>query len=562
MAQTIATQGKIGADQDCARDFALAILLALGCGLLLQVPHLVLARVHVNLDFTLHYNYAREYAAAMAAGDWWPRWAYNAQGGLGEPGPLYYAPLYYLLTGAAAQLTGNVWAAMQAVEVAAAAVLGLSVYAIARSRAPRRYALAAIPLAVLAPMLCLLHLGFNGYPWASAMAPLAVLQWALLRETVETRLINIPAILALAATIAMHTVTGLMAVVMTGSLVLYGLLWWRQRQFDRALLLAPLITVALGLCLSMAYLYPAYLLQHLVDAKVWRQNYTPFNAFSLSTITAWRFGMRWFAFQWPISLVLIAVSAAALWQLRAESQQRWFASMAIILSVCAFLSVELSYPLWLIDSPLRNVQFPHRFMTILSPLAAVLLVVALGPRGQGGRLMRAILVALGLASLAMGLFVVGKAALSDGRVIDTREQRFATYAGLDEYRTGPSRAAGRRVAVYDWQAACTSLGAACSIGERAGRGMRWTVNTPAPVRLILPIFDFPAWQLRVNGAVSQKQVDQATGLIAVAVPQGNSRISVSWHPLREERIGLILSLVAALILAAAFALQRWARRAG
>jgi hypothetical protein len=544
------------------RQLALAMVIAAVCAVLLQAPHLFFGRAHVNLDFTLHYNYAREYAAAIVGGDWWPRWAFNAQQGLGEPGPLYYAPLYYLLSGAVARLTGNVWIAMQMVEVLSALVVGLSVYALARHYAPHRYALAAVPLAIFAPMLCLLHLGFNGYPWASAIAPLAVLQWALLRPGAEARLVNIPAILALAATVAVHTVTGLMAVVMTGSLGLYGLYKWYRGGFDPRALFAPVVTVALGLLLSAAYLYPAYTLQHLVDSGVWRRNYTPFDAFSLSTITAWRFGMRWFAFQWPISLILLSLSGVALWQLRAHLSARWCTSAAFIVGVCAFLSLELSYPLWLIDTPLRNVQFPHRFMTILSPLAAVLVAVALARAGKQSRIGQGLLILLSLGSVGMGGLVIAKAAVSDGRVIDTREQAFAPYNGLDEYRTGPSRAAGPKVPVFSWQDQCKAAGANCTDGTHIVKGMSWTVTVAQPVQLTLPIFQFPGWQVQINGAAVAAAADARTGLIAVDVSRGENRIAVKWVPLREERIGLIASLLASLILAAAFAFQLWRKRRG
>lgn len=544
------------------RQLALAMVIAAVCAVLLQAPHLFFGRAHVNLDFTLHYNYAREYAAAIVGGDWWPRWAFNAQQGLGEPGPLYYAPLYYLLSGAVARLTGNVWIAMQMVEVLSALVVGLSVYALARHYAPHRYALAAVPLAIFAPMLCLLHLGFNGYPWASAIAPLAVLQWALLRPGAEARLVNIPAILALAATVAVHTVTGLMAVVMTGSLGLYGLYKWYRGGFDPRALFAPVVTVALGLLLSAAYLYPAYTLQHLVDSGVWRRNYTPFDAFSLSTITAWRFGMRWFAFQWPISLILLSLSGVALWQLRAHLSARWGASAAIIVGVCAFFSLEISYPLWLIDTPLRNVQFPHRFMTILSPLAAVLVAVALANSGKGSRIGRMLLMVLALGSLGMGGLVIAKAAISDGRVIDTREQDFAPYNGLDEYRTGPSRAAGAKIPDFFWHFECHAAGARCTDGVRRGRGMLWGVIAAKPARLTLPVFQFPGWQVQINGATVAAAVDPRTGLIAVDLPQGSNSVAITWVPLREERIGLFASLVAALILTTAFVSQLWRRRRG
>ena len=90
--------------------------------------------------------------------------------------------------------------------------------------------------------------------------------------------------------------------------------------------------------------------------------------------------------------------------------------------------------------------------------------------------------------------------------------------------------------------------------------MRWVVKTPEAVRLTLPLFQFPTWQLRVNGAVVPAVVNTATGLIVVDVPQGKNSVTVNWMALHEERIGMIASLVATLILAAAFAVQLWRRR--
>lgn len=537
----------------------IALLLALSCGVLVQAPHLFLHRAFVNLDFTVHYNYARETFVAMQAGDFWPHYAFQAQDGLGEPGLLYYAPLYYMLTWALAQATGTVWTAMQGVEVLSAGALGYFSWRLAAGWGDPRRALAAVPLAVLAPMGCLLHLSFNGYPWASALGPLAMLTWATLRPEAQGRVLNLSAILALALTVATHTVTGLMAVILLGALGLAELLRGRLAALRTASLWAPALTGAAGLLLSAAYLLPGYGSQDLIDASVWRQNYTPYNAFSLSTVTAWVFGVRWFAFQWPVSLVAFALAALPLalaWRTLGDPAGRWFrAGVACAVGVILFLATELSYPLWLIDSPLRNIQFPHRLITVLVPLGAAL--VPIGWERCRVRAPRAVLAAVALASVGLGGLVVAKAAISDGAVIDVAERTFLPYPGLAEYSTRAALDRGNRANAFDFRAECAQAGVTCSEGLRQGRGMVWHLSSPRPARLRLPVYCFPAWSLGVNGAPAAARCDDRLGLVEVAVPAGSAQVALQWQDLPLQRLGKGISAAVALLLVVAALAMRF-----
>lgn len=533
-----------------------AFALALLCGALVQLPHLIEPRAFVNLDFTVHYNYAREYVASMQAGDPWPRWAFLAQEGNGEPGLLYYSPLYYMGAWLFFQITHNVWIAMQCVEILFAAILGYFAWRLCRDWDAGKWSALAIPLAVISPMLCLLHLGFNGYPWASAIGPLGALAWAVLRPRARGRYVNIPAILALAITVMTHTVTGLMGVIMVAALPLAALFeHWADRQRFTALLRSPgiwgpALTIIGGLLLSAAYLLPAFASQGLVSADVWRENYTPFNAFSLSTVTAWVFGIRWFAFQWPVSLLAVAAAAVAIYALAAKrlpEQRRWFlASAGTIVGVVIFLATELSYPLWLFDTPLRNIQFPHRLISILVPLTAVLSVLCVAQAKS--RMLRGGVALAVLASLGMGTLVIGKAAILDGEVLDITEAKFGPYPGLDEYRTAYVTAQNIKGNALTFTNECAAKAVTCSEGVRHGRTMRWSLDAAQSTDVRLPAYCFPAWTLTVNGASSPARCDPATGLVQTILPPGKSQVVLSWRMLPTERIGIMLSLLTALAL--------------
>ncbi|WP_156841290.1 hypothetical protein [Novosphingobium aquimarinum] len=526
---------------------------ALFCAFISQVPDLVLLRASPNLDFWVHYNYAREYVAAIGAGEWRPHWAFQAHEGLGEPGLMYYAPLYYYAVWALHLLTGSVWQAMQWVEIGAGALLGWFTWRLCADWGYGRLSLLAVPLAVFAPNLVLLHNGFNGYPWASAGGPLAVLYWALMRpKAFDGRVVDPVAIGALSLVICTHTVTGLMAVIMIGATGLPVVLrapvaCWRSSAVWR-----PAATILGGLALSAWYLLPAFGSLSLIEAGVWRENYTPYDAFSLPVLSAAAHGIRWFGFQWPISLVSFALCGTGLWivwrKKEASTLPPWFAPTLAIVAVTIFLSTELSYPLWMIDTPLRNVQFPHRFVTLLEPVAPFLLVCAWARIGRWRSSSSLVLGLTAIASLTMGAALVAKSALVDGESLTPHLGTLSPYPGLDEYRTAAAAERGYRSDDFDWPAHCAARNLTCSRIGRSGGAIRFRVDATDAGPVTLPIFQFPSWAVEIGGVAVPVRAERLTGLAEVELPAGRSEIAMFWKPLPLETAGIWTTLAALLLL--------------
>jgi hypothetical protein len=516
--------------------------LALACAVLAHAPHLGHPRVDTNLDHDFHYRLVLDTVQGMRAGDPWPFWAFAAKYGLGEPSLFFYAPLYHRAAGVLGLILPNSWMAMQVVEIASLAMAGAFAFLLARCYAADRWALLAIPLAIFGPMLSLLHFGFNGYPWAVAFGPLAMFTWAMLKPDRGTHWINGWAMVALALVIATHTVTGLMAVICFAPLCLTAFV----PRLDVRRGLRPLIAIAGGLLLSAAYLYPAMSLMRLIDAEVWRHDYTPFNAFSLPTITAHLFGMRWFAFQWPISFVAIGGCGLAIFALRREH----LAIKAGLVALAAtILATEISYPLWLIDTPLRSVQFPHRFTTILCVIFAPLMPIALAHLWtQRRRFMLLATAGTALLSLALAAFVIARAATRDGEIIAVAPDQLVPYQGLDEYRIKPAATRWEAFAKTGWPAECARVGVVCTPGGRTSNGMAWTIEAPQPTQLRLPLFAFPAWQIERNGTPIATARDPGTGVITVILPSGKSQIAARWSRLPEQKTGLLVTILTLLVL--------------
>jgi hypothetical protein len=66
----------------------------------------------------------------------------------------------------------------------------------------------------------------------------------------------------------------------------------------------------------------------------------------------------------------------------------------------------------------------------------------------------------------------------------------------------------------------------------------------------LPLFDFPAWRVTIDGKSVPTIVDPETGLISLDLPAGTHRVTALWTKLAVERLGLIITGLMALVLAA------------
>ncbi|MHA6318293.1 hypothetical protein ACXYN8_11615 [Altererythrobacter sp. CAU 1778] len=530
-----------------------AMALALVCAFVVQTPDLVLERATPNLDFWVHYNYAREYVAAIEAGEWRPRWAYDAHQGLGEPGLLYYSPLYYYAVWAANLALGSVWHAMQWVEIAGGAMLGWFVWRLCSDWGLGRLSLVAIPIATFTPNLVLLHHGFNGYPWATSGGALAYFFWSIMRPLAfDRRVVDPVAIVALALVICSHTVSGLMAVIMVGATGLPAFLrapvaCWRLPDIWKSVL-----TIVGGLALSSWYLLPAFGSLNLIEAAVWRENFLPYDAFSLPIFSAVAHGIRWFGFQWPASLASFALSVAGLalvWRNTvAGSRPLWLMPTIAIVAVTFFLSTELSYPLWTFDTPLRSVQFPHRFITLLEPIAPFIAVSAIARLKHQKSLQMISISAFAVASVALGSALIVKSAVLDGEPLEKQLGALAPYPGLDEYRTAAAAERGYRSDDFDWSAHCAARQASCSKIGRLNGAIHFRVESPQAVSLAFPLFHFPSWTAKVNEKQAPLRPQDETGLVELDLPAGRNLVTISWTSLPLEKVGAWLSLATILLL--------------
>lgn len=578
------------------------LALFLLAALLFHAPHLVAEVADTNMDFFLHHFWVKDFSASFLAGDLYPRWIAQARFGLGEPVFLYYSPLYYWAASLVMATGVKAWTAMQIVEIVASGLAGGFTYAALAPWTRRSVAILGALATMWSPLLVGISYKFNGFPWAVAIALFSMLFWAILRPGATEGRVNWHAAAAIAILTLLHTVSGLMAVIFFSAAEFLSLVLLRPGLRAGARAAAAWVgTVALGLALAALYLLPALGSLPLVSPETWTSAYLPWHSFVFPTWSARKYGMNWPAFQWPVAAVAaILFLPAAVLLLRGTTAQSPALHRRIVylccLGACAlFFASELSYPLWVLDSPLRKIQYPWRCIVLVA-LPGVLLASLALEKVLAARRSRAIVAipfALLVGGCAVGVLALVKATAIDGKPLhaairhgdysfgefreafiagtgcglrDTPRNRCieadriaAGYVGLPEYRLPRATPEAEAVARRGFAGDCALRGAQCEVSARHADAFHGDVASPVAWTARLPLFDFPAWEVSVDGHPVPHTTDATTGLIAVPLPAGQHRVVVRWHRLPIERMGFAISFVALLTL---LGLAAWERRRG
>jgi hypothetical protein len=78
----------------------------------------------------------------------------------------------------------------------------------------------------------------------------------------------------------------------------------------------------------------------------------------------------------------------------------------------------------------------------------------------------------------------------------------------------------------------------------------FTVDATQPLRVALRLMYYPAWKVRVNGALGEAKPDANSGQMIIPLRPGLSRVEVNFGWTPDRLAGLTLSLAAIIVLAA------------
>ena len=71
-----------------------------------------------------------------------------------------------------------------------------------------------------------------------------------------------------------------------------------------------------------------------------------------------------------------------------------------------------------------------------------------------------------------------------------------------------------------------------------------TITAPRAEDLILNLRDYPAWHISLNNAPDPTREDRPDGLIAIAIPPGQSNINIAYAHTTDQTLGDSITLVA------------------
>ena len=388
--------------------------------------------IPAGADLTNHFRFALPFYDALHNLRGTPGWLAEANSGWGDPRFRFYPPGLYYLLALARWLCGNWHTAALAVFTLITWLRGVGVYFWAQTLGLKKQAsvLAGVA-AIFSPYLLIevYQASLLAEYLAGAVLPFAFAFVA--RLTQKTRLVDVS---GLAASYALLIYSNLpLAVIGSLALLAYTLLRlkgdWRWRR-----VFTLTFGVMLGLAASASFWVTMWAELPLINSGViapnpyydYRNNFL-FSPFALVNTNTWLASL--FA---VVTLAFIAPSLL-LWRGKTKpGRQSLFPVMVLCLG-SFLMTTDLSRPLWFLTPKLKEVQFPFRWLVVVSLAGSLLLGASLEAwRANGKNIKPRQLVLVGSFLLSLG-FIVHQIFLDCnylGR--DAFEQHIA------QARTGPS----------------------------------------------------------------------------------------------------------------------------
>ena len=348
-----------------------AFLIVAAVGILSIVP-VMLYGIPENKDLSNHLRFAIPFYDAIRAGHFYPGWLAEATGGLGDPSFRFYPPGLYYLLAATRTLTGNWYSANIVTFTLISVAGGLGLYFWTRSFLPRNQAIFAAIFYTLSPYhVNQLYQAFLLAEYA-ASAVLPVAFGFVHRVCREGRKRDVA---GLAAAYALLILTHLpLTVIGSLALVMYALLCidWKKSLVPTFSRLS--LSVLLGLAASAGFWvtmvselkwvgFNSFLGDGSVD---YRHNFI-FSTFSADNLNVWWLNIL------TASTCLMFFPAIAYFTRGWRGDKRYVHLRAVaVMTVMSFLMMTyVSWPIWRWFHALQDVQFPWRWMSVVSMAGSV-----------------------------------------------------------------------------------------------------------------------------------------------------------------------------------------------
>jgi len=511
------------------------ILIIMFAGFAVLLPTFFLG-IPSGHDFEFHLNSWMEVLNQWKQGILYPRWAALAHYGFGEARFVFYPPASWLLGATLGSFLP--WKIVPGVyEWIALTLSGCSMFLLAGRFLERRDAIFAAALYAANPYHIVIVYWRSAFAELLAGALLPLLLLYVLRSEEEGRKTILPLGLIVAAAWLTNVPS---AVMVTYSLMLLALVVAILGRSPRILVITSGALV-LGFALAAFYLVPAAYEQKWVEiAQVLSPGVRPQDNFLFTFIDDPDHNR----FNLLISLVataqitLLASAMLMSRRWRTRGPQAWW-TLTAWGTAAAVLMFSFSFPLYRILPELRFVQLPLRWLLCLNVAFALLLTTS-----SRAWLLRALACVVMLAVLMWVWHRVQPPwwdNAADVAEMHDNQQSGLGYEGTDEYvPTGAdayeiNKDAHRVVFEEDGNSRIY-------ITQWAPESRSFTASVSHSGKLVLKVFNYPAWKVQVNGRPVQAGTLEVTGQMMVPVETGENQVRITFTRTRDRTIGGLISL--------------------
>jgi hypothetical protein len=516
----------------------------------LSLPLILYGFPVLGHDGPRHLLYYRHFASQFWAGEGYPRWLMGTHHGFGSPVFFVYGPLPFYISSTFAPLAA--WFPSKPpgyVELTLSAGLALWCSGLAAYLWLRRFCVeTAAIVGALVYLASPYHVTVDLYMRAAFAEFWAFVWMPLILYFTEGVVRNRRyAVIGLALSYALLVMTHLLTTLMFSPVpIAYAL--FLSKTAERRIALARLATgMALGIGLASVYFLPA--MEHerhvspsdfLLDPVYqWQRNFPPLDARLFQVEGSWPAFVQFVA----VVVILFLLALACLTVIvRGAAGVFWVSAAGASL----FMMLPISTPVWRLLPILAKLQFPWRFLTVLTVAIAALAALSFGEPWPSISRKAA---AAGLSSIIL----LWLAFFGQMSYVISRQDHQRAWTG--EFSDDPFFGDSTRVTKTPMPQVRFESGAGdAKIEKWAPRDIRVRLRCDRDSSLLFHQFYYPGWRASVTAPVEAS----GQGLIRVKAPAGEYELRLWLDGGSMERIGAWVSAVSAAIVLLFARLRRFA----